>query len=239
MQIFRFAEQGTVKFLWISCPNPAVSLPELHRIRSILAQERLFVVVQDIFLTETAQLADVVLPAATWGEKTGTFTNADRTVHLSDKAVEPPVEARADLDIFLGYARRMDFRDKDGQPLLKWDDPEGAFEARKECSRGRPCDYTGTSYERLRGEGPGIQWPCNDEHPDGTERIYTEGDSWAEPDVCETYGKDPLTGALLEETEYRSLNLLGKAIIMAGDYVPPYENPSEEYPFLLTTGRTI
>jgi anaerobic selenocysteine-containing dehydrogenase len=59
-------------------------------VRSILADERLFVVVQDLFMTETAALADVVLPAATWGEKTGTFTNADRTVHLSDKAVDPP-----------------------------------------------------------------------------------------------------------------------------------------------------
>ncbi|HEX3564861.1 MAG TPA: molybdopterin-dependent oxidoreductase, partial [Acidimicrobiales bacterium] len=70
MQIFRYAEQGSVAMLWISGTNPAVSLPELRRIRSILAQDRLFLVVQDIFLTETAQLADVVLPAATWGEKT-------------------------------------------------------------------------------------------------------------------------------------------------------------------------
>ena len=57
--------------------------------------------------------------------------------------------------------------------------------------------------------------------------------------MCETYGKYPLTGALLEKTEYRSLDPLGKAIIMAADYLPPYENPSEDYPFLLTTGRTI
>src|SRR5204863_784873 len=106
--------------------NPAVSLPELRRSRSILAREELFVVVQDIFLSETAELADVVLPAATWGEKEGTFTNVDRTVHHSDKAVDPPGEARSDLDIFLDYARRMDFRDKDGEPLIKWHDPEGA-----------------------------------------------------------------------------------------------------------------
>ncbi|WP_418606360.1 molybdopterin-dependent oxidoreductase [Georgenia sp. SUBG003] len=75
-------------------------MPELDRMRSILSQDRLFLVVQDIFLSETAQLADVVLPAATWGEKAGTFTNADRTVHLSEKAVDPPGEARPDLDIF-------------------------------------------------------------------------------------------------------------------------------------------
>src|SRR5215203_2387989 len=174
MQIFRYAEEGSIKLLWIQCTNPAVSLPELHRIRSILEQERLFVVVQDIFLTETAELADVVLPAATWGEKLGTFTNTDRTVHLCDKAVEPPGDARADLDIFLDYARRMDFRDRDGAPLIGWHDPESAFEAWKACSRGRPCDYSGLSYAKLRGSA-GIQWPCTDGAPDGTERLYAGG----------------------------------------------------------------
>jgi anaerobic selenocysteine-containing dehydrogenase len=82
MQIFRYAEQGSINFLWVSCTNPAVSLPELHRIRDILEREDLFVVVQDIFMTETARFADVVLPATTWGEKTGTYTNTDRTVAL-------------------------------------------------------------------------------------------------------------------------------------------------------------
>ena len=89
-------------------------------------------------MTETTKLADVVLPAALWGEKTGCFTNADRTVHISHKAVEPPGEAKSDLDIFLDYAERMQFTDKDGEPLIKWSDAEGAFEAWKECSRGRP-----------------------------------------------------------------------------------------------------
>ena len=125
MQIWRYAEQGSIQFLWVSCTNPAVSLPQLSRIREILDQAGLFLVVQDIFLTETAQYADVVLPAATWGEKTGTFTNADRTVHLSDKAVDPPGEARPDFDIFVDYARRMDFRDKDDDLLIKWTEPEG------------------------------------------------------------------------------------------------------------------
>ena len=110
----------------------------LSRIRDILSQDRLFVIVEDIFMTETAALADVVLPAAAWGEKTGTFTNADRTVHLSEKAVEPPGSARSDLDIFLDYARRMDFRDKDGQPFPPWTDPESAFRGVEEMQRGPP-----------------------------------------------------------------------------------------------------
>ncbi|GAB2609478.1 molybdopterin oxidoreductase family protein [Kribbella endophytica] len=118
MQLWRYVEQGSIDFLWISATNPAVSLPELPRIREILAQDNLFLVVQDGFLTETAQYADVVLPVGMWGEKQGTFTNASRTVHLSEQAVEPPGEARSDLAIFLDYARRMDFRDKDGEPLI-------------------------------------------------------------------------------------------------------------------------
>ncbi|WP_371871095.1 molybdopterin oxidoreductase family protein [Mycolicibacterium agri] len=238
MQMFRFAEQGTLRMLWVSATNPAVSLPELRRIRSILAQERLFVVVQDMFATETTELADVVLPAAGWGEKTGTFTNADRTVHLSEKAVDPPGQARPDLEIFLDYARRMDFRDKDGQPLPAWTDPESAFEAWKRCSAGRPCDYTGLSYEKLR-ESNGIQWPCNAEHPDGTERLYSDGRFSADPEYCESYGRDLITGAPLEPTEYRAMNPDGKAIIKAAEYLPPHEMPSKDYPLALITGRTL
>ncbi|MGY1737302.1 molybdopterin oxidoreductase family protein [Geodermatophilus sp. SYSU D00684] len=238
MQMFRYAEEGSIRFLYVTATNPAVSLPELARIRSILSQERLFLVVQDIFLSETAQLADVVLPAATWGEKTGTFTNVDRTVHLSEKAVDPPGEARPDLDILVDLAHRLDLRDKDGAPLVTWTDPEGAFEAWKECSRGRPCDYTGLSYDKLRG-GSGIQWPCTDEHPDGTERLYADGRFRAAPDDCESYGRDLVTGAPLDETEYRALNPTGKAVLKAAEYLPPHEVVSEEFPFQLITGRTL
>jgi anaerobic selenocysteine-containing dehydrogenase len=238
MQIFRFAEQGTLRMLWVSATNPAVSLPELARIRSVLSQERLFLVVQDMFPTETTALADVVLPAAGWAEKTGTFTNADRTVHLSEKAIDPPGQAKADLEIFLDYARRMDFRDKDGKPLPPWTDAESAFEAWKQCSAGRPCDYTGLSYAKLRGSA-GIQWPCTAEHPDGTERLYADGQFWAMPDYCESYGRDLITGAPLEPTEYRAMNPEGKAILKAAEYVPPHEAPSEDHPFVLITGRTL
>jgi anaerobic selenocysteine-containing dehydrogenase len=238
MQIMRYVEDGSIRFLYVTATNPAVSMPELSRMRRILSQDRLFLVVQDIFLSETAQLADVVLPAATWGEKTGTFTNVDRTVHLSEKAVDPPGEARPDLDILLDYARRLDLRDKDGDPLVKWTAPEEAFEGWKECTRGRPCDYTGLSYDKLRG-GSGIQWPCNEEHPDGTEHIYVDGEFWSDPSYCESYGKDLVTGAPVSPTEYKALNPQAKAVIKAAEYLPPHEMPSEDYPFQLITGRTL
>jgi ferredoxin-nitrate reductase len=238
MQIWRYAEQGSIKLLWISGTNPAVSLPELGRVRVILEADEPFVVVQDAFLTETARLADVVLPAALWGEKTGTFTNADRTVHLSERAVDPPGEARADLDIFLDYARRMGFTDRDGRPLIAWDDPESAFEAWKACSRGRPCDHSGLSYAKLRGAG-GIQWPCTDAAPDGTERLYTDGRFPTDPAVCEDYGHDLATGAEQRPEEYRARQPGGRAFLRAADYQPAPEVPDDDYPLVLTTGRSL
>jgi anaerobic selenocysteine-containing dehydrogenase len=237
MQIFRHAEEGSIRFLWITGTNPAVSLPELHRIRAILEQERLFVVVSDAFMTETAMLADVVLPAAIWGEKTGTFTNHDRTVHLSERAVDPPGEARPDMDIFRDYATRLHLADRDGAPLIPWSTPEQCFDAFKEATRGRPCDYSGLSYAKLRGSG-GIQWPCTSEHPDGTERLYTDHRFNTVTDDCEDYGHDLLTGAAFERKDHADLQADGKSVLKAAHFTPPHEPPSAEYPLVLTTGRT-
>ncbi|WP_270886896.1 molybdopterin oxidoreductase family protein [Pedococcus sp. 5OH_020] len=238
MQMFRYAEEGSLEFLWITATNPAVSLPELHRIRSILSQDRVFVVVNDAFPTETTQLADVVLPAALWGEKLGTFTNHDRTVHLSEKAVEPPGEARADLDIFLDYAARMELQDKDGKPLLHWRTPQECFDAFKEVTRGRPCDYSGLSYEVLRGS-PGIQWPATPENPSGTERLYTDHHFHTETDYTEDYGHDLATGASRERKDHVALGADGRAMLLAAAYEPANEQPDEERPLLFTSGRTV
>jgi anaerobic selenocysteine-containing dehydrogenase len=238
MQIFRHAEEGSIRFLWVIGTNPAVSLPELRRIRSILRQPSLFLVVQDAFLTETASCADVVLPAALWGEKTGTFTNADRTVHLSERAIAPPGQARSDLDIFVDYARRLDLRDRDGAPLVPWHEPEAAFDAFRELSRGRPADYSGLSYERLR-DSRGIQWPVTADAPDGTERLYTDHRFPTDRHACEDYGHDLLTGAAYTADEFEALRADGRALLKAAHHHPPSEPPTEEHPFLLTTGRTV
>ena len=237
MQLFRYAEQGSIGFLWISATNPAVSMPESARIRKVLGGEQCFVVVQDLFLTETAQLADVVLPAAGWGEKTGTFTNVNRIVHLSDQAVAPPGEARSDLEIFQLYAREMGLTDKDGEPLLQWDGPEEVFEAWKECTRGRPCDYTGLTYQRLR-EG-GIPWPASEQHPEGTDRLYTDHVFPTHTEQCETYGHDLATGGGVTEQEHRAIGANGRAFLKGSPYVPAHERPSPEFPLLYSTGRTV
>ena len=238
MQIFNYAGDGSIGFLWISATNPAVSMPETARIRKILSGDRCFVVVQDLFLTETARLADVVLPAAGWGEKTGTFTNVSRTVHLSDKAVDPPGEAKSDLDIFLMYADAMDFRDKDGEPLIRWRTPQEAFDAWREASAGRPVDYTGLSYDLLRGP-TGIPWPVNQQAPAGTDRLYTDPIFPTATEQCETYGHDLLTGGAVTEQEHRAIAPAGRAFLKGCAYSPAHEQPSEEFPLLFTTGRTV
>jgi predicted molibdopterin-dependent oxidoreductase YjgC len=132
----------------------------------------------------------------------------------------------------------MDYKDKDGQPLIKLDNPESCFEAWKECSQGRPCDYTGLSYDNLRG-GSGVQWPCNEEHPDGTEHLYAAGNFNTETGYCETYGRDLLTGAESTEMEHRAMSPGGRAFLLAAEYQPTHEEPGDEYPFWYTTGRTI
>ena len=238
MQIMSYAEEGSIGFLWISATNPAVSMPESARIRRILSGDQCFVIVQDLFLTETAQLANVVLPAAGWGEKTGTFTNVNRTVHLSDKAVEAPGEARSDLDIFLAYAQAMDFRDADGRTLIRWRTAEEAFDAWREATRGRPVDYTGLSYTKLRGP-TGIPWPVNEAAPQGTDRLYTDAVFPTATDHCETYGHDLLTGAAVTEQEHRALRPDGRAFLKGAAWTPPHEQTSDDYPLLYTTGRTV
>jgi anaerobic selenocysteine-containing dehydrogenase len=238
MQIFDYAEQGSIELLWISATNPAVSMPESSRIRRILSGDQCFVVVQDLFLTETAELADVVLPAAGWGEKTGCFTNVNRTVHLSEQAVEPPGEARSDLDIFLAYAEAMGFTDQDGQPLVTWRTAEEVFDAWCAITAGRPVDYAGLSYQKLRGPS-GIPWPVNDEHPDGTDLLYADALFPTDTDYCETYGHDLVTGGNVTESEHRAMAPAGRAFLKGAPYTPPHEEPSEHYPLLFSTGRTV
>jgi ferredoxin-nitrate reductase len=240
MQIWRYCETGSIKMLWISGTNPLVSMPDLERVRKIIEKEDLFVIVQDAFPTETTKYADVVLPAAIWGEKTGCFTNVDRTVHISHRAIMPPGEARSDFDIFVDYSRRMDFRDQDGALLLTstWHTTEDAFEAWKKCTAGRPCDYTGMSYAKL-SEGSGIQWPCNEANPNGTEHLYTDGVFPTQIDYCEDYGYDLETGAGRTQDDYKLLDPKGKAFLKGVDYEVPHEEPDDAYPLWLTTGRLV
>lgn len=236
--LLKYVEGGSVRMFWVSGTNPLVSLPNLPRARELLTSPGLFLVCQDIYMTETAEVADVVLPAAQWGEKTGCFTNADRTVHISHKAVEPPGECKSDLDIFLDFSRRMAFKDKDGADLIPWETPEQVFEAWKKVSAGRPCDYTGLSYERLTG-GSGIQWPCNEANPNGTERLFTDGVFFTDLEHCETFGHDLETGAPYTQDQYKAMNPAGRAILKSCHFSSSMEEPDDEFPLRLSTGRKV
>ncbi len=237
-EIFELCELGYVKVLWNICTNPAVSMTD--RTKQLRTLNGLFLVVQDCFAnTETAQLADVILPAAMWGEKTGCMTNAERRCTLLRKAVDPPGEARADLDIFLDFADRMNLRDADGQKLIGYTGPEGAFDEWRSVSRGCIPDYSGMSYARLADTG-GLQWPCTAEKPDGTVRLYEELSFPTHWYVSESFEKDIETGHEHTLQEYREKrDPKGRAVLVATDYEPPLDLTDDEFPLIAISGRQV
>lgn len=164
VEMMHAAEAGKIKAMYIMGENPMVSDPNLSHVKEAL--ERLeFLVVQDIFLTETAQLADIVLPAAAWAEKEGTFTAGDRRVQWSFKALEPPGEARPDLDIIVSVAKALGL---DRQ--FPYTGPEDVL---REINKAIPA-YAGITPERVKKTPGGIPWPCpSPDHP-GTKVLFTD-----------------------------------------------------------------
>jgi formate dehydrogenase alpha subunit len=160
-EMMEAALKGEIKAMYIVGENPMMSDPDIRHVEEALRSLDLLVV-QDIFLTETARLADVVLPAAAYAEKEGTFTNTDRRVQRVRKAVEPPGEARSDLRIIADLSEKM------GYPMPARE----AHEVFREMASLTPS-YAGISHERLdRGET--IHWPCPEEGHPGTPILHTE-----------------------------------------------------------------
>ena len=161
--IIEAAVSKKVRALWIIATNPVVSFPNYDVL--IQAFENLeFLVVQDGFHpTPTTELAHLVLPAAVWGEKEGTYTNSERRVSKVNKVVEPPGEARSDFDIFVALADKLGVRE---EIFPGWTSTRDAFEEWKKVSAGRLCDYSSMTWEAIEREG-GIQW--------GGPRLYTDG----------------------------------------------------------------
>ncbi|HEY7334456.1 MAG TPA: molybdopterin-dependent oxidoreductase [Bryobacteraceae bacterium] len=159
-----------IRGLWIIATNPLVSFPNQDVLRQALSSLDFLVVQDGYHPTPTTELADLVLPAAIWGEKEGTYTNSERRVSKVNKAVEPPGEARTDFDIFLDVAEKLGCREK---LFPGWRSPEDAFNEWRCVSRGRLCDYSGISYSLLAEQGA-VQWPF----PEGGEssaRLYSDG----------------------------------------------------------------
>jgi formate dehydrogenase major subunit len=161
VEIMNAIHAGRIRGMYIMGENPAMSDPDVHHARQALAELEMLVV-QDIFLTETGYLADVILPATAFPEKTGTFTNTDRNVQLGRQALDPPGEARPDLDIIIAIGRRIG---------LDWNYTSVA-EVFDEMRRAMPS-IGGVTWERLERES-GVTYPCENEGDPGDRVVFTE-----------------------------------------------------------------
>jgi formate dehydrogenase major subunit len=161
VETLQAAAAGTIRGMYIMGENPAMSDPDLQHARDALARLE-WLVVQDIFPTETAYLADVILPASAFPEKTGSFTNTDRMVQLARQAIEPPGQARADLWILVEMARRLG---------LPWNyaHPREVFEEMRACMPS----IRGIGWERLEREGS-VTYPCADDNDPGQPVVFGE-----------------------------------------------------------------
>ncbi len=207
-EIIDAAESGKIKALWIVATNPFhswIDSKKLARLRANLD----FLVVQDIYTTtESALAADLVLPAAAWGEKSGCFINSERRIGTIKPVRKAPGQALTDFRIFRLIAEAWGC----GEFFRKWTDPEAAFKLLRDISQDQPCDITGIdSYDQI-DESNGIQWPfpatSSDLSPE--RRLFAEGKFYTES---------------------------GKAKIHFSPPTPPPETPDVEFPFMLLTGR--
>ena len=222
-------EAGKVKFLYVFGENPVMSDPWTEHF--IEAVEHLdTMVVQDIFLTETAQKADVVLPAASWGEKEGTFMNTSRRVATVAKAIEPAQGLEPDWKVVCNIAQRIG---------LKGFDYYKAEEIWEEVRKINPRFFGGLSYSRMKKEN-GISWPCPDEAHPGTPVLYTDKKSML-PDgkfklVPVIYAEDKDDRDNLEKKLISHLNIPNDYPVGSGALS---EKVNELYPCLFTTGRKV
>ncbi|MGN6561508.1 MAG: molybdopterin oxidoreductase family protein [Thermomicrobiales bacterium] len=195
---------GEIKSCLVICSNLMVSLPDNAVVQRALANIDPLVVV-DFFMSETAELADVVLPGSVWCEGEGTTTNLEGRVIKINKAVDPPGEARADVAIITDLARRLGR----GQ-FFNYASTREIWDELRVASKGGVADYYGITWEKIDAQD-GVFWPCpSEEHP-GTPRLFTQ--RFNHPD--------------------------GRAKMFPIEYTPPAEEPNDDYPFRLTTGRVV
>ncbi len=217
VEMMNAAERGEVRAMYCMGENPVLSDPDINHVRKCLAALD-FLVVQDIFLSETAAMADVVLPAASFVEKDGTFTNTERRVQLIRRAIAPPGEAWADWEIVTAVAQRLLALGQPAQAAVAGpdeDQPEGSHAGWDYLSVADIMDevaaltpsYGGIHHRRL--ESAGLQWPCPNDNHAGTPILHV--------------GKFTR----------------GLGRFMAVDHLPPAELPDAEYPLTLTTGRVL
>jgi len=208
VELFEAAARGEIKALWIACTNPAQSLPEQALVRRALERCEL-VILQEAFAdTATAAYADVLLPAASWGEKEGTVTNSERRISRVRAAVPPPGQARADWQIASDIAAALEKRL--GLPRrFGYERPEQLWLEHREATRGRDLDISGLSYALLDRAGP-QQWPFPEGALQGRARLYEDG---------------------------RFATANGRARFVSQPFALPLAPANAQYPLALSTGR--
>jgi assimilatory nitrate reductase catalytic subunit len=210
-QIVQGIADGKIRGLWVIATNSSHSWIHQGGFNE-LVKKLDFLVVQDLYATtETAQRADLVLPAAGWGEKEGTFINSERRIGLVKKVARAPGQALSDFHIFQLIAHSWGC----GEMFARWTSPEAVFYLLRECSRGQPCDITGIKGYRMLDECGGVQWPwttgtSNIEVPATERRLFADG-RFFHPD--------------------------GRARLIFDAPRAMPEMPDAEYPFVLLTGR--
>jgi nitrate reductase NapA len=218
IDLFRAFTDGALEALWIQATNPFVTLPNLHRFAR-KPGDGLFLVVSDIYPTETTRVADIVLPSAAWVEREGVYGNGERRTQQWNKMVEPPGEATEDAWQIMQVARRMGMGHLFPWPENDWH--EAMYEEYRRFTLGTGKDLA--SYAHLRGTR-GLRWPV----VDGRETRYRYA-----------AGHDPYVRRKEGVHFYKATNYGERATIWLRPYQPPAEVPDREYPFWLTTGRVL
>ena len=237
IELFRALGRDEVKAMLILTTNPGHSLPNVSPHRDAMGKERPgkpFICVLDAYPTRTTELADVVLPAAMWTEKSGVFGMSERRYQYQPKLREAPGEARSDLNILLALAAELEQREvvPAGYIAGKLKDDDDIWNEMREASRGTAYDFTGMTRERLKRER-GIRWPAPTETHPGTARRFVKGE-------------DPLLDAgayanpALAPGEVEFYGAPDKrAVVWLRPPLGPAEPPDAEYPFILSTGRVL
>jgi anaerobic selenocysteine-containing dehydrogenase len=200
--------RGEIRGLWVIATNPAHSWINQGQAHDILNRLE-FLVVQDMYhTTETARLAHLVLPAAAWGEKEGTFINSERRIGVVRKVARAPGEALADFQIFRLIADYWGC----GEMFRQWKSPQDAFHLLRQLSAGQPCDFSGVADYAMLDRCGGIQWPAVEQ----TDEFRTER-------------------RLFEDGRFYHADGLARFVCEAPRPLP--ESPTDQFPFLLNTGR--
>ena len=222
-QIVEGIANDKIKGLWVVATNSSHSWINQREFNALI-QKLDFLVVQDMYFgTETAQRADLILPAAGWGEKVGTFINSERRIGLVKKVSRAPGQALSDFNIFKLIAQYWGC----GKMFEKWSSPEAVFEILKRLSRDQPYDITGIRGYAMIDQAGGIQWPL----PDSRDRTPELRDNLSQ-------GSEPFVAPerrLFEDGAFYHMDKRAKFLFEAPRGMP--EVIDEVYPFLLLTGR--